>query len=94
MAEAGPCGLWPRDIGAGNGAYDSENWPYWNFGCAYQRNLAAIVENPEDLVQPRPESPPYAARRSTVLEKYGKGEDPSTTYRNNTLGKITEIGQQ
>jgi pilus assembly protein CpaD len=94
VAEAGPCGLWPRDIGPGYGSDDGENWPYWNFGCAYQRNLAAIIEDPGDLVQPRPETPPYAARRSTVFEKYRKGEDPTTNYRNTTQGKITDIGQQ
>ena len=39
----------------------SENRPYWNLGCASQRNLAAMVDNPADLVQPRGETPAYAA---------------------------------
>jgi pilus assembly protein CpaD len=94
MAEAGPCGLWPRDLGASYGSADSENWPYWNLGCAYQRNLAAMVEDPADLVQPRSETAAYAARRSTVLEKYRKGEDPTTHYRSLNQGRITDIGQQ
>jgi pilus assembly protein CpaD len=94
VAETGPCGLWPRDIGASFGSADSENWPYWNFGCAYQRNLAANVEDPADLVQPRAETPAYAARRSTVLEKYRKGEDPTTNYRTTNQGRISEIGEQ
>src|SRR5690606_23801702 len=67
-AEAGPCGLWPEDIGAS--LYPSltrvhpnvENQPYYNFGCSTQQNLAAMIENPEDLVQPRASTPPYAAR--------------------------------
>ncbi len=37
-----------------------ENQPYWNLGCANQRNLAAMVDNPADLVQPRGEAPAYA----------------------------------
>jgi len=56
------------------------NRPFWNFGCATQRNLAASVSNPEDLIQPRAETPPYAARRQTVIDKYGKGTDPTSTY--------------
>ena len=36
-----------------------ENKPYWNFGCATQRNLASQVANPADLVQPRAEGPLY-----------------------------------
>ena len=94
VAETGPCGLWPRDLGASYGSADSENWPYWNFGCAHQRNFAAILEDPADLVEPRGETPPYAARRSTVLENYRQGKDPTTTYRTTNQGKITEIGQQ
>src|SRR5689334_8961711 len=53
-ATAGPCGMWPEDLGPslGNPTYN-ENKPYYNFGCANQRNLAAMVDNPSDLVQPR-----------------------------------------
>ena len=66
-AVAGPCGLWPEDLGPSikNKSY-FENKPYYNFGCAYQRNMAAMVDNPSDLVQPRSETPAYtrAAQRS------------------------------
>ena len=57
-----------------------ENRQYWNFGCASQRNLAAMVDNPADLVQPRGETPAYTARRSVAIDKYRKGENPSATY--------------
>ena len=41
VAEAGPCGLWPQDIGlSAKRLTHSENRPYWNLGCASQRNLA------------------------------------------------------
>lgn len=56
------------------------NKPFWNFGCATQQNLAASVANPEDLIQPRAETPAYATRRSTVMDKYGKGTDPTSVY--------------
>ena len=45
-----------------------------------QRNLAAMVDNPADLVQPRGETPPYTARRTMVLDKYRKGEATATIY--------------
>jgi pilus assembly protein CpaD len=93
VAEAGPCGLWPHDIGPSLDGADFENREYWNFGCARQRNLAAMVENPADLVQPRGDAPAYAARRSMALDKYRKGEDPSTVYRSTKEGKISELGQ-
>jgi|SRR3984893_955279 pilus assembly protein CpaD len=100
QAVAGPCGQWPDNMGpglVGNERYpllESENVPYWNFGCAEQKNLAAAVANPEDLVQPRPETPAYAARRQTVVDKYRQGQDPSTVYTSNTGAKVSNVGQQ
>ena len=78
-ATAGPCGLWPEDLGPSikNTSY-YENKEYYNFGCANQRNLAAMVESPSDLAQPRPETPAYTARRTEAFSKYRKG-DPTTT---------------
>ena len=86
VAEAGPCGEWPEDLGAM--PYPSltpmpapwDNRPYWNLGCATQANLAASVANPEDLVQPRAETPPLAARRQKVIDQYRKGANPSGQY--------------
>src|SRR5882757_8184973 len=42
-AVAGPCGLWPEDLGPSidDPGYNA-NKPYHNFGCATQRNLAAM----------------------------------------------------
>jgi pilus assembly protein CpaD len=93
-AEAGPCGLWPDDIGPSikNKVY-IENKPYHNFGCASQRNLAAMVDNPSDLVQPRAETPPYAARRSMAFEKYRKGDPTATTYPDADKAKLSDLGK-
>src|SRR5262249_21657402 len=93
VASAGPCGLWPVDLGPSQNRKDNENGQYWNFGCAYQRKLAAMVENPADLVQPRGDQPSSANRRSVVLDKYRKGESTATQYPDPNKGKITEIGQ-
>jgi pilus assembly protein CpaD len=93
-AVAGPCGLWPEDIGPSikNKGY-IENKPYFNFGCAYQRNMAAMVENPSDLVQPRPETPAYTARRTEGFEKYRKGTTTATTYPEAEKAKLSDTGK-
>src|ERR1700726_745773 len=82
VASAGPSGMWPHDVGPTIDGEDNENLEYWNFGCASQRNLAAQVDNPADLVQPRGEDPTYTQRRTMVLEKYRRGEEPATVYAN------------
>jgi pilus assembly protein CpaD len=92
-AQVSGCGQWPDYLGTIDDRKHYENIHYWNFGCATQQNLAAMVANPADLVQPRAETPIYAARRSTVLDKYRKGESPSTTYPDATKGAISDIGK-
>ena len=79
-AVAGPCGLWPEDLGPSikNRSY-LEN-KYYNFGCAYQRNMAAMIDNPADLVQPRTETPAYTARRTEAFEKYRKGTPTAVLF--------------
>jgi pilus assembly protein CpaD len=91
-AETGPCGLWPADIGPTTETY-RQNKPYWNLGCASQRNLASMVANPADLVQPRGETPPYAGRRSVVLDAYRKGEQTSSRAPSNDAAKISDVGK-
>lgn len=92
-AEAGPCGLWPHDLGPTADREHNENVQYWNLGCSMQRNFAAMVENKADLVQPRGETPPYTGRRTTVLEKYRRGESPSTVYPEEVKSKISDLGK-
>jgi pilus assembly protein CpaD len=92
IAQAGPCGIWPADIGPSFNRDYFENQPSWNFGCATQRNLAAMVANPTDLVQPQPETPAYTMRRTKALEKYRDGESTATNYPVAT-GRISDFGQ-
>ncbi|SHG40113.1 CpaD family pilus assembly protein [Bradyrhizobium erythrophlei] len=93
-AVAGPCGLWPEDLGPSikDPSY-FENKDYYNFGCAYQRNMAAMIDNPSDLVQPRSESPAYTARRSEAFEKYRKGNPTTTTYSDADKAKLSDTGK-
>ncbi|MDA9413026.1 CpaD family pilus assembly protein [Bradyrhizobium sp. CCBAU 45384] len=93
-AVAGPCGLWPEDIGPSmknKGWF--ENKDYYNFGCAYQRNMAAMVDNPSDLEQPRPETPVYTIRRTAAFEKYRKGLPTATTYPEAEKAKLSDTGK-
>jgi pilus assembly protein CpaD len=94
VAQVGPCGTWPQDIGPTWNRNYFENRPWWNQGCATQRNLAAMVADPADLVQPRAESAAYTPRRTMVLEKYRQGTDPSTSAAaGSQAAKITDIAK-
>ncbi len=94
VAEAGPCGLWPHDLGPSLDATYIENRPYWNLGCASQRNLAAMVDNPADLVQPRGEAPAYARAPLGGDRQVPQGRKSlrhlSAGYDN---GKISDLGK-
>jgi pilus assembly protein CpaD len=93
-ATAGPCGLWPEDLGpsVNNKGY-FDNKPYYNFGCSNQRNLAAMVDNPADLVQPRTETPAYSPRRDIAFGRYRKGDPTTTTYPEADKAKLSDVGK-
>ena len=93
VAEAGPCGLWPDDLGPSYDTKHFENKQYYNLGCASQRNLAAMVAEPSDLVQPRAETPAYRAKRTYGVEKWRKGESPATTYPDASKGAVSDVGK-
>src|ERR1700680_4098514 len=93
-AGAGPWGVWAGGPGPSiknKGYYDNKQ--FYNFGCAYQRNMAAMVDNPSDLVQPRPETPAYTMRRTEGFEKYRKGETSATTYPDADKAKLSDAGR-
>lgn len=93
-AVAGPCGLWPEDVGPSilDPGYD-ENRPYFNLGCATQRNLAAMIDNPADLEQPRAETPAYTARRDIAFDRYRKGNTTTTSYPEADKAKLSDTGK-
>jgi pilus assembly protein CpaD len=93
-AVAGPCGVWPEDLGPSilDRTY-SQNREYYNFGCAYQRNMAAMIDNPSDLIQPRAETPSYTMRRAEGFEKYRKGETTATQYPEADKAKLSDAGK-
>ena len=62
VAEGPACGRWPTNLAARR-----RNLNYDNFGCAQQRNLAAQIANPADLLGPRSMTPSDAERRAVVI---------------------------
>jgi len=87
VAEGPGCGLWPTNL-----AEDYRNLPYPNFGCAQQRNLAAQIANPADLLGPRTMETADQERRSVVFDKYRRGEPTPSTWRDDQTvqGKTTK----
>ncbi|HKQ46167.1 MAG TPA: CpaD family pilus assembly protein [Rhizomicrobium sp.] len=68
-AHAESCGDWSE-----NEAFTLDNRTSKNFGCSVQRNIAAMVADPRDLLGPGPMGPVDTGRRATVMDKYQKGE--------------------
>lgn len=69
VAKAPVCGDWSQNL-----ARDPKNAPWPNLGCATQANLAAMVANPRDLIEPRGMTPRSSERRDTIWNKYIKGD--------------------
>jgi pilus assembly protein CpaD len=93
VATAGPCGLWPDDLGPSYDTKHFENVQYYNFGCATQRNLASMAAEPADIVQPRAEAPAYTAKRTFGVDKWRKGDSPATNYPDTSKGAISDVGK-
>lgn len=69
VAEGPNCGQWTTNL-----ASDPQNLPYPNMGCSTQRNLAAMVANPADLLGPRGETDRSGERRQVIWDKYQQGD--------------------
>ena len=55
--------------------------------------MAAMIDNPSDLVQPRTETPAYTERRTEGFEKYRKGNTTATTYPEGDKAKLSDVGK-
>ena len=73
VAEGPECGHWPTNL-----AGDTRNLPHHDFGCSTQRNFAAQVANPADLLGPRTMTPAVGERRDVIWDKFVKGESTIT----------------
>lgn len=85
-AEAPDCEpLWSQDL-----AHASDNQPWRSFGCSQQANLAAMISDPHDLVEPRAEDPRDAARRARVLEAYRQGTKTHADRSNDERVQVSD----
>jgi pilus assembly protein CpaD len=75
VAKAPDCPDWSENV-----ARDPQNMPYPNLGCATQTNLAAMVAEPRDLIEPRGETPRSGERRDNVWGKYTQGETTGSKW--------------
>jgi len=64
----------------GDLAHTYNNQPYPNFGCSQTANLAAMIQNPSQLIQPYDMTVPDSQRRQTIYDKYIKGENPASEH--------------
>ena len=69
VAEGPDCGRHTTNL-----ADDTRNLPHPDFGCTTQRNFAAQVANPADLLGPRQATAAPSERRDVYWQKYTKGE--------------------
>lgn len=66
-----------RQMGSLSDTYS--NQPYSGFGCSYHANLAAMIGDPRQLLEPYDTTPPDMKRRMEVYDKYIKGENPASS---------------
>jgi len=64
----------------GDLAYTYTNQTYSNFGCSRTANLAAMIQDPRQLIQPYDLTVPNSQRRQTIYDKYIKGENPASDH--------------
>jgi pilus assembly protein CpaD len=88
VAHTQDCGDWSSQQ-----ASDTfSNLPMANFGCAVQHNIAAQVENPRDIVEPRALGPSDAMRRSTVMSAYENGTPTAANKNADQSVAVSNVG--
>jgi len=88
-AQAPECApLWEQDL-----AHQSNNQPWASFGCSTQANLAALIEDPRDLLRARAEDPRDSNRRTVVMQAYRQGEQTHSERSNDERIQISNAVQ-
>jgi pilus assembly protein CpaD len=87
VAQSPACGDWSVDLAR---TFNNRSMP--NLGCATQKNLAAMVADPRDLVQPKPMGPADAQRALTILERYRNGEPTQAQQTQEQSGVVSQVG--
>jgi pilus assembly protein CpaD len=69
---ASQCGYEGDEIVPTRLSSNSANQSAYNFGCTYQKNLAAQIADPRDLVRPRQEGPVDVTKRLAGIDRIRK----------------------
>lgn len=64
----------------GDLSHTFNNQPYSNYGCFQSANLAVMIEDPRQLIQPYDTTVPDSQRRQTVYDKYIEGEVTASDF--------------
>jgi pilus assembly protein CpaD len=93
-ARTDKCGDWSENL-----AYSADNQTPRNFGCAIQQNIAAMVADPRDLLEPRHMDASDTRRRMTAIDNYEQGKITSSEKRKGDLGNeqsasLSSVGAQ
>jgi Pilus biogenesis CpaD protein (pilus_cpaD) len=71
-----PCGKWPTNL-----ADTSNNQRFTNHGCAIRANMAAMIANPDDIVEPHPLALSPAPSRVQAVNRINNGQTAGTNRR-------------
>ncbi len=85
-AQTVPCRNWSQDADQ-----TENNLPMPDFGCSVQHNIAAMVADPRDLVEPRDMGPSDAARRATITKQYETGAVTAATKSQQQSGAVSQV---
>lgn len=89
VAEGPTCGDWSRNV-----AEDPQNVAYPDYGCSSQHNLAAMIANPRDLIEPRGGTPRTSEKRDTAWRNYVSGKSTiSETQSEEKAGIISDVAK-
>ena len=83
IAAVGPtCGDWSEDV-----TRNHQNLPFPNYGCATQRNLAAMAANPTDLMYPALEPPRGSDTRAADSKNFNQAIGKQIAAPGSTAGR-------
>lgn len=88
IARASQCGDWSENM-----SFTVENHTARNLGCATQRNLAAMVSDPRDLMGPRRFDPADANRAQTVITNYEQGMPTAAQKTDAQSGAVATVAE-
>lgn len=89
VAHTDRCEDWSQDL-----AYTADNLTPRNFGCAVQHNIAAMVADPRDLVQPQKMDGADGARAASVMSNYDQGKPTAAVRTEDQSGAVSDVNKQ